>query len=92
MDDANDQALTEPHARVLSALDDLLARYAARIEQKREAGLGDSQEMEQLLDEQQGLFADREGLPHMSGEQLVQVAAIYETRIETWMSDAPDPQ
>ncbi|MFZ3562889.1 hypothetical protein ACOKM5_43940 [Streptomyces sp. BH097] len=92
MDDAHDSGLSESQTRAQTALDDLLQRYAARIMAKRRAGLGDTDELAALVEERQALVADKEGLLEMSDEQLVQVSAVYEARIETWASDAPDPK
>ncbi|WP_425824609.1 hypothetical protein [Streptomyces fractus] len=92
MDDAHEAGLSDPQTRAQTALDALLQRYAARIMAKRRAGLDDTEEMSRLVEERQALVADKEGMLEMSDEQLVQVAAVYEARIETWDSDAPDPQ
>jgi hypothetical protein len=92
MDEAPGADLPAPPERAEAALDSLLARYEARIQQHRRAAAPDTERLEQLVSERQELLTDLDLLPELSDEQLLQVAAIYETRNDSLDSAQPDAQ
>ncbi|MFJ9038639.1 hypothetical protein ACIRF8_18855 [Streptomyces sp. NPDC102406] len=92
MDEAHDTGLPAPRVRAEEALNSLLARYEDRIRQHRRAAVPDAERLGQLAHEQQELLTDRDLLPELSEEQLLQVTAIYETRNEALDSTQPDAQ
>ncbi|MET9496223.1 hypothetical protein [Streptomyces sp. NPDC006552] len=89
-DEAPEPALPAPAARAANALDRLLAHYADRIAELRRAAAPDAERLGRLLAERQELLTDKDLLADLTEEQLVQVAAIYETRNDTLDSTQPD--
>ncbi|GAA2305274.1 hypothetical protein OKJ48_44250 [Streptomyces kunmingensis] len=92
MDEAPEDDLPAPPVRAEGALDSLLARYEARIEQHRRSAAADPERLDQLVAERQELLTDKDLLAELSDEQLLQVTAIYETRNDALDSSQPDAQ
>ncbi|MEV1021350.1 hypothetical protein [Streptomyces sp. NPDC050264] len=93
MNETSDAAdLPAPLVRAEDALDSLLARYEARIQQHRRAAAPDTERHDQLIAERQELLTDKSLLSGLTDEQLVQVTAIYETRNDALDSSQPDAQ
>ncbi|MEU6387810.1 hypothetical protein [Streptomyces sp. NPDC046939] len=77
-------------ARAEMALDSLLARYADRIERLGSTADPDPERLAQLVAEREELLTDRDLLSGLSGDELVRVSAIYETRNDSLDSPQPD--